>query len=551
MTAAVATPAGPAKPEPPPSPEPEEPTAISGLRLTPGDGAIELDWSPATSAPYGYLVRWRVQGADMSTVQRSVVSGGRFTITGLTNGVRYIVSVDTNFDSGHGILSPRRWVTKRAMPRADRDREESPPNIVLIVADDLGYADVGFHGLTEFETPNLDDLAESGIRFSAGYVTSPICSPSRAGLMTGRYQQVFGYMFNPRAGFNQGIPGYLPLLPALLAKGGYGTKIVGKWHLGDSLARHPLRKGFDEFLGFTGGGHDYFTSFPNTGYYLQTELYDGYRRVPVKGYLTDQFTDAAVDFIERHRDRPFFLYLAYNAPHSPLQAPASALERVTSIEDPSRRTYAAMVTVLDRGVGEVMRRPASLGLTDHTLVFFLSDNGGSHAGGSERVDSARSAVNRPLSRGKGSLAEGGIRVPFVVSWPGRLEAGKTYDYPVSSIDILPTALAVAGLAEPQNVDGVDLMPYLTGEKSSAPHAQLLWSHGPNRRVAIRTLDRKLYKEATRLITPQNNSAARLYAIQEDVGEEHDLAAQEPVKAHRLLESVVAWTATHRRALWKQ
>ena len=251
-----------------------------------------------------------------------------------------------------------------------------PPNIVLILADDLGYADVGFQGLKDFATPSIDRLAASGIRFPNAYVSHPYCSPSRAGLLTGRYQHRFGHVHNPKFGEGEGLPLAETLLPEVLSRAGYVSGIVGKWHLGEAPEFHPMERGFDEFFGLLGGGHDYFRSAGEDAREYLIPLDANGTKVPVEGYLTDQLTGAALDFIRRNAANPLFLYLAYNAPHAPLQAPPETLARVDSIPDERRRTYAAMVTALDDGVGEVLSLVDELGLTDSTLVIFLSDNGG-------------------------------------------------------------------------------------------------------------------------------------------------------------------------------
>ena len=410
---------------------------------------------------------------------------------------------------------------------------DRPPNIIVILADDLGYADVGFQGLTDFETPNIDRLAATGVRFTQGYVSHPYCSPSRAGLLTGRYQHRFGHIHNPKFRAGEGLPSSETLLPEVLANGGYVSGVVGKWHLGDAPEFHPRERGFDEFFGLLGGGHDYFKSAEeDAGEYLIPLEANG-EKIPVEGYLTDQLTGAALDFIQRHSGAPFFLYLAYNAPHGPLQAPPELLDRVASIEDVRRRTYGAMVTALDDGVGEVVSLVAELGLAENTLVFFLSDNGG--------PTPANASDNAPLRSTKGTVYEGGVRVPFVVAWPGHLPAGVTFDPLVSALDIFPTVVATAGIELPEGLDGVDLLPYLSGVDGGVPHSQLYWYADAGAQHAIRTQERKFVRVLDR--------KPALYAILDDIGESNDISGSESVQSAELDRSVKAWRSEHPPPAW--
>ncbi len=422
-----------------------------------------------------------------------------------------------------------------ASPPAETESADTvrPPNVIVVLADDLGYADVGFHGLKDFSTPHIDRLAASGIRFSNGYVSHPYCSPSRAGLLTGKYQHRFGHVQNPKFRAGEGLPLGERLLPAVLSDNGYATGIVGKWHLGDAPEFHPTQRGFSEFFGFVGGGHDYFKSAGKDAREYLIPIDALGEEVPVEGYLTEQLTRAALAFMRRHAERPFFLYLSYNAPHGPLQAPPEFLERVASVEDPRRRTYAAMVVALDDGVGDIVSKLEELGLTDDTLVFFLSDNGG--------PTPANASDNSPLRATKGTVYEGGVRVPFVASWPGRIPAGSTYDPLVSSLDILPTAIAAAGIEVPPDLDGVDLLPYLTGATGGTPHSQLYWYSTEGGQYATRTADRKLVRVLER--TPE------LYAIGEDIAESNDIGRAESATAALLWQGVGSWHDTHPPRAW--
>lgn len=403
------------------------------------------------------------------------------------------------------------------------------PNVVVIVADDLGYGDVGFNGARDIRTPRLDALARSGVVASNGYVAASVCSPSRAGLMTGRYPQRFGYENNLPTNSGDGRFG-LPLSETTMAEvmkqAGYATGAIGKWHLGAAPVFHPNRRGFDEFFGFLGGIHDY---FPGRG---NNRIERNGTAVGETGYLTQAFGREAVDFIRRHRGEPFFLYLAFNAPHTPLQAPQEYVARNSGIENRTRRSYAAMVSALDEAVGGVADALAAQDLERRTLLIFLSDNGATqHFGGS----------NRPLKNGKASLFEGGTRVPFFLRWPGVLPAGRTYDQPIISLDILPTAAAAGGRSVSGNaVDGVDLLPFLRGSRQGPPHAALFWRMRGGASSAIRVADRKLL---------ERNGDVMLFNLAADRGETIDRTQSETTGAQRLAHRLADWTRQLMPPLW--
>lgn len=408
------------------------------------------------------------------------------------------------------------------------------PNIIVILADDLGYADLGCQGCKDVATPNIDSLAKGGVRFTDGYVSCPVCSPTRAGLLTGRYQTRFGLEFNPgpvrAAPANFGLPLSEKTIADWLKAEGYATGIVGKWHLGYKPPYVPTKRGFDEFFGFLGGSHRYFSASGKSA----DPIRRGMEPVEESQYLTDAFTREAVAFIERHSPGPFFLYLPYNAVHMPLQATADRLQRYAGIGDKKRRTFAAMLAALDEGVGAVLTKLRDLGLERDTLIFFLSDNGGPTRHNTSRND--------PLRGYKGQVLEGGIRVPFLAQWKGRLPAGKVYCYPVSSLDILPTAVAAAGGTVPRDVrlDGVNLLPYLTGDKKRPPHDMLFWRFG--NQYAVRAGKWKLVK--------QGNRPVRLFDLASDVGEKNDLAAKMPEKVKELEAAYASWNAKNIDPLWK-
>ena len=425
---------------------------------------------------------------------------------------------------------------------------ERRPNILVIVADELGYSDVGFQGARDIPTPHLDRLAASGIRCTDGYVSYPVCSPSRAGLITGRYQQRFGYEFNPKWDATAATHG-LPLSEATLAdslrSAGYTTGAIGKWHLGAHPQFHPNRRGFDDFFGFLGGGHRYLP-----GSAVEVEIGAGKKaassgdaehtspllrnstEVPEVGELTTRLGEEATASITRYAKdpKPWFLYLAFNAPHTPMQARADQLARFASITDERRRTYAAMVATVDEAVGRILGALDATGQRERTLIFFISDNGGPMT-----KRNANASVNSPLRGQKGDVFEGGIRVPFIVAWPARIPAGRTYSQPVIALDILPTALAAAGAtrdAKLAALDGVDLLPFLTGKNTAAPHPRLFWRMDAGEAFAVREGNWKWLR------TYQN--APQLYDLSADLGETRDLASSRPEIAERLAAAAAEW-----------
>ncbi len=402
--------------------------------------------------------------------------------------------------------------------------EERRPNILLIVTDDQGYADFGFQGSPRVRTPHIDALAGAGVRFTQAYVSHPYCSPTRAGLLTGRYQQRFGHENNPAylpEDHEIGLPAAEVTLADVLKSAGYATGAVGKWHLGAGPPFHPRRRGFDEFFGFLGGGHNYFPAAREND--VTTEEYTA--ALEHDGYLTDALSDHAVDFVRRRRDRPFFLYLAYNAPHTPYQAPWRYRRRVAGIAGDCR-TYAAMISAVDDGVGRLVDTLRQLEIDRHTVIFFLNDNGGQTL--------HECADNSPLRGRKGQLYEGGVRVPLVVAWPGRLAAG-SYEPPVSSLDVFATAAALAGSRSPVGrvVDGVDLLPFLAGHREDAPHPTLFWRVGGGAGWAVRSGRWKLIGR---------RRGGELYDLDADAGETHDLAADHPQVVRELTGLYRAWNA---------
>jgi arylsulfatase A-like enzyme len=420
-----------------------------------------------------------------------------------------------------------------------RAAEPGRPNVLVIVADDLGYADLGFQGCKDIPTPNLDALCAGGVRCTNGYVSGPYCSPTRAGLLTGRYQTRFGHEFNPGGGPEVGLPLSETTLADRLKAAGYKTGWVGKWHLGEAAKFHPAKRGFDETFGFLAGAHPY---LPGRG----APIYRGTEVVPETEYLTDAFAREAVAFLDRHKAEPFFLYLAFNAVHTPLQATDDRLKRFPSIADKTRHTYDAMTLAMDEAVGKVLAKLRAERLEETTLIAFISDNGGPTMPGTT-INGSR---NTPLRGSKRTTLEGGVRVPFVVAWKGRLPAGRTYDKPVIQLDLLPTALAAAGVAvRPEwNLDGVNLLPYLAGKDDGTPHDVLYWRFGEQ--MAIRQGDWKLVRYDPGVDGGKGRATpARLYDLARDVGESHDLAAEEPNRRKQLEAAWQKWNATLAKPLW--
>ena len=446
------------------------------------------------------------------------------------------------------------------------------PNVLFIVADDLGYGEPGCYGGKEIPTPNIDALAAGGTRFTSGYVTAPFCAASRAALLTGRYQTRFGFEFNP-IGAQNAAPGVgLPLgektIAEHLGEAGYATALVGKWHLGGTAPFHPQRRGFDEFFGFLHEGH-FYVSLPWPGvttwlrrktlpdgakgrwtspdgriiwsthldthehaYDADNPILRGSQPVEERTNLTDAFTREACDFIGRHRAQPWFLYLPYNAVHSPMQAADAFLKRFAHIPDIQRRIFAAMLAQFDDSVGTVLAKLRKTGQEEKTFVFLVSDNGGA-------VRELTSS-NRPLRGEKMQLWEGGIRVPFIVAWKGQIPAARVLDTPASAMDMSATAPALAGLPEPAtSLDGVNLLPLLTAQGTAAPHDALFWRVG--RKNALRRGDWKLIRDG---------ATWQLYDLAHDLGETTDLAARQPAPVAELSALWDRWNAEQIDPLWK-
>jgi arylsulfatase A-like enzyme len=407
------------------------------------------------------------------------------------------------------------------------------PNIVLILADDLGYAELGVQGCKDIPTPNIDSIAKNGVRFTNGYVSCPVCSPTRAGLMTGRYQQRFGHEFNPGPPTRPQPDFGLALSETTIAerlKGlGYVTGMFGKWHLGFEPRFQPQQRGFDEFFGFLGGMHHYLSTNedPNNPILRSTKTIDKI------DYTTDAFAREAASFIERHHDKPFFLYLPFNAVHAPLESTQKYLDRFSSIADKKRRTFAAMNSAMDDAVGRVLAKLREHKLEENTLIFFISDNGG--------PTKQTTSGNEPLRGFKGQVFEGGIRIPFLMQWKGQIPAGETCHEPVISLDALPTAITAAGghVNPDMKLDGVDLIPYLTGKSKAKPHDRLFWRFGAQ--WAVRAGDWKLES--------QGQGGTHLFNLKDDIGEKNDLSEQNPTKVKELQAIYDEWNVQLMKPGW--
>lgn len=420
-----------------------------------------------------------------------------------------------------------------ALPGVLMADAKNPPNLILLLADDMGYGDLGVTGSKQIPTPHIDGLAENGILFTSAYVTSPVCAPSRAGLMTGKHQATFGFHDNltpVQPGHDPETIG-LPLDQTTLADRlkalGYTTGLIGKWHLGERPQFHPTKRGFDEFWGWLGGAQDYFRAEPGGEAEMAGPILCNFKKPAPLTYLTDDQGDESVAFIRRHKDRPFFLFTSFAAPHTPMQATAADLEKFAHIEDRLRRTYCAMVYRLDQNVGKILDEIRAQGLEDNTFVVFLSDNGGQSV-----PTMSNGSVNAPYRGGKTTVLEGGIRVPMVFRWPAKLPSDKTVDAMVSSLDLFPTFVTAAGggIDASENLDGVDLVPFLTGKSERAPHVSLMWTYTVGR--AMRSGDWKLLRLPDRL--------PMLYDLAADPAEENDLALHDLERTRSMLRELGHW-----------
>src|SRR5688500_11737987 len=416
--------------------------------------------------------------------------------------------------------------------RAQSPPQPSKPNVVLIILDDVGYGDIGSYGAPDIRTPNIDSLARDGVRLTDFYANGATCPPTRAGLITGRYQQRYAIenpLPNPGTpAAERGLPATGQSLPHLLKANGYATGLVGKWHLGYAAAQSPNAHGFDEFFGFKSGYIDYYT---HTGGNGRPDLFENETPVERDGYMTDLITARSVKFIEDNAARPFFLDVSYNAAHWPYQppdkpskAPGNARHvQPHDMDTSTRADYVAILERADQGVGAILRALDRLGLARNTLVIFTNDNGGEWL-----------SRNAPLFHRKQTLWEGGIRVPAILRWPGRIPAGRVSSQVGITMDLTRTILAAARAELPPQVafDGIDLMPMLVGETPPVERT-LFWRtlYANRRQRAVRSGDWKLLIDG---------ESALVYDVRQDVGERTDLAAQRQDIARRLRPLLAAW-----------
>ena len=405
------------------------------------------------------------------------------------------------------------------LPAAASENAGRGPNIVVIVSDDQGYADSScYDHPKEVSTPAIDRLAAEGVRFTNGYASGYVCAPTRAGLLTGRYQQRFG--FYTAGDSRTGMPTSEITVADVLKKKGYATAIIGKWHVGLEREYRPLRRGFDEFYGFLGhGAHDYFKLGITDEY---TSIYRNDKPINDTGYLTDNLAREAVSFIERHQNRPFFLYLPFNAVHWPLQALQKHMDRFNT-GDRNRDAYLAMLVCMDEAIGRVLDALKRAGVDDNTLIIFFSDNGGAQK---------NFANNGVLRDYKQTVYEGGIRVPFIVRWPGKLPKGTVCDEPVISLDVMPTVCAAAGAELPDDrvYDGRDMLPAILGQANEPLHEALFWHDGADQ-WAVRVGNWKLLSR---------NGSLELYDLKSDISEKNDLKEQNAEVVARLQKTYNDW-----------
>lgn len=450
-----------------------------------------------------------------------------------------------------------------AGPVADDQKpaaEAARPNVVVILADDLGYADISSYGGTRMATPNIDRIAKAGVIFTDGYSAAPVCSPSRAGLNTGRHPDRFGFEFNNGPAqrdieLNLGLPKEEITLASALQGQGYHTGLVGKWHLGSNDDFYPTNRGYDEFVGLLTGATSYMSPAAPDHIFVEVagsnarppaqrgapnKIYEGAERKPVENedrYLTEYLGERAVEFVKRNAPGadPYFLYAAFTAPHDPLQTTKKYWDRFPQIEDPGMRVYAAMISALDDQVGAILDAVEASGEDGNTIVYFMSDNG--CAAYIQGI-----CACEPLRGGKLSHYEGGVRVPFMMRWPDKVDAGQVYRNVVSTMDVFTTSLVAGGGALPTDrvFDGVDLAPYITGADAGLPHDQLAWRRTPH--ASIRAGDWKLWKSLDGKFT-------LLFNLKDDPNEATNLAEAEPAKLKELSDAFDLWAKDMKDPAW--
>ena len=485
----------------------------------------------------------------------------------------------------HTEAAPTQPVTWQQAPASTPAEGPRPPNIVLIVADDLGYNDISLNGGgvagDAVPTPHINSIAHNGINFSNGHAGNATCSPSRAAMMTGRYPTRFGFEFTSvpmsfsrniaefkskglhpviyhadreaqmPAFESQGVPTSEIMLPKLLKQAGYHSIHIGKWHMGENASMGPNAHGFDETLGFLQGGMMFLEADDPNVVNAQQDFdpidqflwaaapfgvsYNNGEAFKPATYVTDYFTDEALQAIKANKDRPFFMYLAYNAPHTPLQATREDYDALPQIKDHTRRVYAAMIRNLDRNIGRVLAELKAQGLDQNTLVIFTSDNGGAHYIGLDDL-------NKPYRGWKATFFEGGTRVPFFMQLPGEIAPGSQFTAPVSHFDIFATSAALAGVQPPADrvIDGVNLIPFARGEQGGRPHEQMFWRSGAYQ--VARSGDWKLQVNETQ-------DKVWLFNLQDDPTEQHNLVDAEPARVKELLAQLAEFNSQQKAPLW--
>ncbi len=398
---------------------------------------------------------------------------------------------------------------------------DKKPNVLIFYSDDQGWGELGMQGNKQIPTPHIDSLATNGTRFTQGYVAATYCSPSRAGLMTGRYPTRFGHEFNgiTRA---SGLSLKETTIANRLKDLGYATVAIGKWHLGNPAEYHPTKRGFDEFYG----------TLANTPFFHPTNFVDSRKSPDVVAiddknfYTTDAYAARAVEWLDEHKKDAWFLYLPFNAQHAPLEAPQKYLDRFPEINEPKRKLFAAMLSAQDDAVGAVLKKVRDLGQEENTLIFYIADNGGPTL--------STTSQNGGLRGFKMTTFEGGPRVPYVMQWKGKIPAGKVYENPVMNLDVLPTVITAAGgkVDSAWKLDGVDIMPYITGQISQKPHETMFWRFGEQ--WAVRHGDYKL------VVSRGGSGQPELYNLRDDFAESKDLAKDQPEKVVELTKLYKAW-----------
>lgn len=444
-------------------------------------------------------------------------------------------------------------------------QSDTKPNFLVILADDLGYGDLGYTGCKDIYTPNIDKLAENGVEITNGYVTHPYCGPSRSGLMTGRYQARFGMEINiTNSHFDEysGLPTTEKTFATRLKKAGYTTGAIGKWHLGAAYPFHPNNRGFDYFYGFLSGGHSYFPSNVTTTHPLRIKgepdgqphysaneggywpLMRNNHSAEFDEYLTTALSKDAAKFVSQ-ADKPFMLYLAYNAPHEPLEAPKETIAKYAHIENKKRRTYAAMIDEMDRGIGMVIEALKKSGKFDNTVIFFLSDNGG--AASVIRKKHGKKTIysnSGPFRDGKGSMREGGSHVPFIVHWPAGIKKTGKFEGLVSALDIAATTVALGGGDTSGNsLEGENLIPFLNAEKKGSPHQALYW-RTEGGKWAVRT-------EKAKFLLTHDTDKPELYDMKKDPYETTDISDKATKKRKQLAELWNEWNKDNANNIWLQ